>query len=149
MAVRLSLAGAEAPSLPPKGLFAFLWHYTRPAAPWLALLGFCSMVLGIAEVVLFQFLGNIVDWLSAGDPSTFLAREGDTLVWMAVLLLVLILAGANFAGLNGGAVGVAAAGVAASKASLSPMAAFCRGIMCNVLVCLAVWMSLPILEIWS
>ena len=57
------------------------------------------------------------------------------------LLLVLILAGANFAGLNGGAVGVAAAGVAASKASLSPMAAFCRGIMCNVLVCLAVWMS--------
>lgn len=57
------------------------------------------------------------------------------------LLLVLILAGANFAGLNGGAVGVAAAGVAASKASLSPMAAFCRGIMCNILVCLAVWMS--------
>lgn len=57
------------------------------------------------------------------------------------LLLVFILAGANFAGLNGGAVGVAAAGVAASKASLSPMAAFCRGIMCNVLVCLAVWMS--------
>lgn len=57
------------------------------------------------------------------------------------LLLVLILAGANFAGLNGGAVGVAAASVAASKASLSPMAAFCRGIMCNVLVCLAVWMS--------
>lgn len=57
------------------------------------------------------------------------------------LLLVFILAGANFAGLNGGAVGVAAAGVAASKASLSPMVAFCRGIMCNVLVCLAVWMS--------
>lgn len=59
------------------------------------------------------------------------------------LLLVLILTGANFAGLNGGAVGVAAADVAASKASLSPMAAFCRGIMCNVLVCLAVWMSFP------
>ena len=54
---------------------------------------------------------------------------------------VLILVGANFAGLNGGAVGVAAASVAASKASLSPVAAFCRGIMCNVLVCLAVWMS--------
>jgi len=53
-------------------------------------LGFCSMALGIAEVLLFQFLGNIVDWLSAGDPGTFLAREGGTLVWMAVLLLVLI-----------------------------------------------------------
>ncbi|WP_119257002.1 ABC transporter ATP-binding protein [Shinella zoogloeoides] len=87
---RLNPYPAEAPSLPPKGLFAFLWHYTRPAAPWLFVLGFCSMVLGIAEVLLFQFLGNIVDWLSAGDPGTFLARESGTLVWMAVLLLVLI-----------------------------------------------------------
>ena len=87
---RLNPYPSEAPSLPPKGLFAFLWHYTKPAAPWLFVLGFCSMALGIAEVLLFQFLGNIVDWLSAGDPGTFLAREGGTLVWMAVLLLVLI-----------------------------------------------------------
>ncbi|UNK39047.1 ABC transporter ATP-binding protein/permease [Shinella sp. H4-D48] len=87
---RLNPYPAEAPSLPPKGILPFLWHYTRPAAPWLAVLGFCSMALGIAEVLLFQFLGNIVDWLSAGDPGTFLTREGGTLIWMAVLLLVLI-----------------------------------------------------------
>ncbi len=87
---RLNPYPSEAPSLPPKGLFAFLWHYTRPAAPWLALLGLCSMVLGIAEVVLFQFLGNIIDWLSNSDPNTFLAREGGTLVWMAALLLIVI-----------------------------------------------------------
>ena len=87
---RLNPYPAAEPTLPPKGILAFLWHYTRPAAPWLVLLGFCSMVLGIAEVMLFRFLGNIVDWLSAGDPSTFLAREGGTLVWMALLLLVII-----------------------------------------------------------
>jgi ATP-binding cassette subfamily B multidrug efflux pump len=87
---RLNPYPAEAPSLPPKGILPFLWHYTRPAAPWLAVLGFCSMALGIAEVLLFQFLGNIVDWLSTGDPGTFLTREGGTLIWMAVLLLVLI-----------------------------------------------------------
>ena len=61
--------------------------------------------------------------------------------FLGSLLLVLILVGSGFAGLNGGAVGVAAAGVASSKASLPPIAAFCRGIACNVLVCLAVWMS--------
>lgn len=61
--------------------------------------------------------------------------------FLGSLLLVLILVGSDFAGLNGGAVGVAAAGVASSKASLPPIAAFCRGIACNVLVCLAVWMS--------
>ncbi|MCT7663421.1 ABC transporter ATP-binding protein [Shinella kummerowiae] len=87
---RLNPYPPEAPSLPPKGLFAFLWHYTRPAAPWLAVLGFCSMVLGIAEVLLFQFLGNIIDWLSNSDPNTFLAKESGTLIWMAALLLVVI-----------------------------------------------------------
>jgi ATP-binding cassette subfamily B multidrug efflux pump len=87
---RLNPYPSEAPSLPPKGLFAFLWHYTRPAAPWLLLLGLCSMALGIVEVVLFQFLGNIIDWLSNSDPNTFIAREGGTLVWMAVLLLVIL-----------------------------------------------------------
>jgi ATP-binding cassette, subfamily B, multidrug efflux pump len=87
---RLNPYPPEAPSLPPKGLFAFLWHYTRPAAPWLAVLGFCSMVLGIAEVLLFQFLGNIIDWLSNSDPNTFLAKESGTLIWMAALLLIVI-----------------------------------------------------------
>ncbi|MCP8893999.1 ABC transporter ATP-binding protein/permease [Shinella daejeonensis] len=87
---RLNPYPSEAPGLPPKGLLAFLWHYTRPAAPWLILLGVCSMVLGVAEVVLFQFLGNIIDWLSGSDPETFLAREGKTLIWMAALLLLII-----------------------------------------------------------
>jgi ATP-binding cassette subfamily B multidrug efflux pump len=85
---RLNPYPAEEPRLPPKGIFAFCWHYTKPAAPWLALLGFCSMVLGIGEVILFQFLGNIIDWLSASDPETFIAREGNTLIWMGALLLI-------------------------------------------------------------
>jgi ATP-binding cassette subfamily B multidrug efflux pump len=87
---RLNPYPPEAPSLPPKGLFPFLWHYTKPAAPWLAVLGFCSAVLGIAEVLLFQFLGNIIDWLSNSDPNTFLAKESGTLIWMAALLLIVI-----------------------------------------------------------
>ncbi|MCJ8519369.1 ATP-binding cassette subfamily B multidrug efflux pump [Pseudorhizobium tarimense] len=85
----------DPPSLPPKGLFAFCWHYTKPTAPWLLVLGICSMVIAVAEVFLYQFLGNIIDWLSGADPATFLAQEGGRLAWMAaVLLLVLPLTGA-------------------------------------------------------
>ncbi|MCB5201332.1 ABC transporter ATP-binding protein/permease [Neorhizobium sp. T786] len=85
----------ELPGPPPKGLFAFCWHYTRPTAPWLLLLGICSMVIAVAEVFLYQFLGNIVDWLSNAEPATFLEQEGGRLYWMAaVLLVVLPLAGA-------------------------------------------------------
>ena len=80
----------EPPGLPPKGLFAFCWHYTRPTAPWLLLLGICSMVIAIAEVFLYQFLGNIVDWLSDAERATFLQQEGGRLFWMAAVLLVVL-----------------------------------------------------------
>jgi hypothetical protein len=40
----------------------------------------------------------------------------------------------------GGAVGDTAAAIAAAKLSLSPLEAFARGVLCNVLVCLAVWL---------
>ncbi len=41
---RLNPFPSEEPGLPPKGLVAFCWHYTKPAWPWLLLLGFCSML---------------------------------------------------------------------------------------------------------
>jgi len=44
--------------------------------------------------------------------------------------------------LNGGAVGAAAIKIATAKASLSFNEAFFRGVLCNVLVCMAVWMAL-------
>lgn len=85
---RLNAYPEGEPTLPPKGLFAFCWHYTKPAWPWLLLLGLCSGLIAIAEVFLYQFLGNIVDWLSAADRATFLQTEGHTLIGMAALLLV-------------------------------------------------------------
>ncbi|NGO62612.1 ABC transporter ATP-binding protein [Rhizobium daejeonense] len=85
---RLNPYPSEAPALPPKGLVAFCWYYTKPAAPWLLLLGLCSMLIAVAEVVLYQFLGNIVDWLTVADRATFLQTEWTRLVWMGALLLV-------------------------------------------------------------
>lgn len=85
---RLNPYPAGDPVLPPKGLVAFCWHYTKPAGWWLALLGLCSGLIAIAEVFLYQFLGNIVDWLSTAERSTFLQTEGGTLAWMAGLLLI-------------------------------------------------------------
>ncbi|MCL6706997.1 ABC transporter ATP-binding protein/permease [Pseudomonas sp. R2.Fl] len=85
---RLNPFPAETPTLPPKGLFAFCWAYTKPAAPWLVLLGLCSGVIAMGEVVLYQFLGNLVDWLSKAEPANFLQQEGARLFWMGALVLV-------------------------------------------------------------
>jgi formate/nitrite transporter len=46
------------------------------------------------------------------------------------------------AGLNGGNVGRAAIRIAVAKAELPLVEAFFRGVLCNVLVCMAVWMAL-------
>ena len=43
---------------------------------------------------------------------------------------------------NGGAVGRTYVAIAVAKTSLSPWSAFFSGVLCNVLVCLAVWMTL-------
>ena len=57
------------------------------------------------------------------------------------LLLVAFLAAANYCGMNGGAVGATLVSVAVSKASLPWSVVFFRGVLCNALVCLAVWMG--------
>lgn len=44
--------------------------------------------------------------------------------------------------MNGGAIAKTYLGIAQAKSSLPPWTAFFRGVMCNVLVCMAVWMAL-------
>jgi formate/nitrite transporter len=46
------------------------------------------------------------------------------------------------AGMNGGAIGRATLEIAAAKCTLPFWEAFFRGVLCNVLVCMAVWMTL-------
>ncbi|AIC28383.1 ABC transporter ATP-binding/permease protein [Rhizobium etli bv. phaseoli str. IE4803] len=85
---RLNPFPSEEPVAPPKGLFAFCWHYSKPAAPWLGLMALLTASIAVGEVALFQFLGDIVDWLTNADRATFLQTEGHKLFWMAVLVLV-------------------------------------------------------------
>jgi ATP-binding cassette subfamily B multidrug efflux pump len=85
---RLDPFPTEEPIVPPRGLFAFCWHYSKPAAPWLALMATLTMLIAIGEVALFQFLGNIVDWLAHAERETFLQTEGYKLFWMGALILV-------------------------------------------------------------
>ncbi len=85
---RLNPYPSEEPKLPPKGLFAFCWHYTKPAAPWLVTMAVLTALIAVGEVMLFQFLGNIVDWLSNADRANFLQAEGTRLFWMGAIVLV-------------------------------------------------------------
>ena len=80
----------EEPEQPPQGLLAFCWHYSKGIWPTLAFMGSLGMIVAALEIMIFSYLGNIVDWLSNADRSTFLETETETLVWMGFVVLLLI-----------------------------------------------------------
>ncbi|MBK8065191.1 MAG: formate/nitrite transporter family protein [Betaproteobacteria bacterium] len=61
-------------------------------------------------------------------------------VGAAGMALLVYLSG--HASMNGGAVGQTVLKITAAKASLPGWTAFFRGVLCNILVCMAVWMAL-------
>jgi formate/nitrite transporter len=71
--------------------------------------------------------------------SWVLAYFGNVIGCLGTVFLV---AWAGIAGLGGGAVGETAIEIARAKAGLSLGEAFARGVLCNALVCLAVWLAM-------
>ena len=80
---------SDAPTRAPQTLVAFCLHHCRSSWLYLALVGLLSAVIAIVEVSLFSFLGNIVDWLAEADRATFLETNSNTLIWMAVVMLII------------------------------------------------------------
>ncbi len=79
---------ADNPEQPPATLVAFCRHYTRGIGKPLAAMSLVTICVAILEVVLFGFMGQLVDWLSSTGREDFLAEEGLELTGMAFLLLI-------------------------------------------------------------
>jgi len=105
-------------------------------------LGLILVVVGGAEL----FTGNsliITAWASRAVTTCQLLRNWGIVYlgnFAGSVLLVLIAYGAEQWRLGDNGVGMTALKVAAAKVQLSFLACFCRGILCNTLVCLAVWL---------
>lgn len=113
------------------------------------LLGGLAFSLGLILVVVAGaelFTGNsliVAPWLSTRVSGSALLRNWG-IVYFAnfagALILVAVIYHAQFWALDGYKVGANALMIAAAKTSLGFGPALARGIMCNILVCLAVWM---------
>jgi len=112
----------------------------RAAAGIAFSLGLVLVIVGGAEL----FTGNallVMAWVDGRVTARALIRN-----WIIVYLANfagagLILGLAWLAGLDRGALAATAAEIAARKVALGPGELLGRGILCNVLVCLAVWLS--------
>ncbi|WP_265501859.1 ABC transporter ATP-binding protein [Paracoccus beibuensis] len=78
----------RAPAMPPRSLWRFVLHYSRGALPWLVALAIGSGAIAVIEVMLFGWLGQLIDRLADTPPELFWAQEGRRIAVMAVVLLV-------------------------------------------------------------
>jgi formate/nitrite transporter len=107
-------------------------------------LGLILVVLGGAEL----FTGNnllVMAWAD-GKITTAEMLRNWALVYVAnafgAIGLAVVVYLSQHAGMNQGAVGAAYLKIAAVKTALPFWEAFFKGVLCNLLVCLAVWMAL-------
>ena len=75
---------------PPESLAGFCWHFVRDARGLFAVIVVLTALIGAAEVLLFGFLGDIVDWLAEADRATFWREERGTLIFMGFVTLVFL-----------------------------------------------------------
>lgn len=81
----------EAPeNKPPETLLGFSLHYLRPALPWLVITVLLTVIISVGSVLLFVFMGQIVDWLAASDPEAFWSEHRSSLIWMGIVTLVVL-----------------------------------------------------------
>ncbi len=107
-------------------------------------LGLILVVVAGAEL----FTGNnllVMAWVGR-RISTAKLLENLVVVYFANLIgavgLAVLVAWSGHAKMAGGTVGKAAVAIAAAKCALPFAEAFFKGVLCNVLVCLAVWLAM-------
>ena len=134
-------------------LYTFIIHdssfglgLTRLAGGFGFCLGLILVVVAGAEL----FTGNNLLTIACVSRRISLAKllRNWALVFLGNLLgalgTVVLISISNYWLANDGKVGEVTVLIANSKVNLSFAEAFTRGILCNVLVCLAIWLSLPL-----
>ncbi|MTH77728.1 ABC transporter ATP-binding protein [Paracoccus aestuariivivens] len=85
---RLDPYPADQPQMPPKGLWRFILHFSRGAWGFMLAMSACSAMIAVFEVILFGYLGELVDRLAGTDRAAFWQVEGSRLLWMAAILVI-------------------------------------------------------------
>lgn len=75
---------------PPRGLFAFILHFSRPVLSLLIVMSLLTALVSAAEVIFFHYMGELVDWLAGAERAGFFAEHGWRLAGMAALVVVVL-----------------------------------------------------------
>jgi formate/nitrite transporter len=124
------------------------WGLMRWVAGLAFSLGLVLVIFSGAEL----FTGNNLLVMAFANKRISLYRLFRNWFWvllgnaLGASLIAVLIYFSGYAGMHQGDVGLTVLQAAASKCALSASSAFFLGVLCNMLVCLAVWMSLSALD---
>jgi ATP-binding cassette, subfamily B, multidrug efflux pump len=75
---------------PVSSVRSFVLGFVKRTWGLLAIVGFLSAGIATTEVLVFRFMGGLVDWLARSDRATFFAAHGHELLAMGAVVLVLM-----------------------------------------------------------
>ncbi|MFA9499167.1 ABC transporter ATP-binding protein [Mannheimia sp. E30BD] len=81
------------PKTPKSGLIPFIFDATKGMRIYILILTILVAAVGVIEAILFQFMGDLVDWINKYTPSELWAEKGWTIVGMffiAILAVVFV-----------------------------------------------------------
>lgn len=78
----------QAPTTPKNNLFHFIWSGLTGLRGWVIALIIFNIGMGIFEALLFKIMGLIIDWLNEFSPMELLAAKSNSLLWIALLLII-------------------------------------------------------------
>lgn len=85
---RIETYPEEAPKTPKSGLIPFIYDATKGMRFYLILLTVLVASVGIIEAVLFQFMGDLVDWVNKFTPTELWQEKGNQILVMLFVALV-------------------------------------------------------------
>lgn len=74
---------------PPKGTREFFLHYLWPMRWLLLITVVMTTIASIAELMLYVYLGRIVDWMNETAPEDFFSEHAGSLLFMVFVVVVL------------------------------------------------------------
>ncbi|QLB19442.1 ABC transporter ATP-binding protein [Mannheimia granulomatis] len=81
----------EMPKTPKSGLIPFIFDATKGIRLYILLLTILVAAVGIIEAVLFQFMGDLVDWVNKYSAAELWAEKGSTIITMFFTALLAVL----------------------------------------------------------
>ncbi|OOH92432.1 multidrug ABC transporter ATP-binding protein [Pasteurellaceae bacterium 15-036681] len=79
------------PVTPRSGVVPFIYEATKGMRVYLLLLVGLVALIGIIEGILFQYMGELVDWINHYSPQELWQEKGTSIIWMTIVALLSVI----------------------------------------------------------